>query len=67
MKESKHHTYDEALEQIEQMIEAIDPGETVKVSDITGRIGLADHRNEITKATVMLLRKYGINFEKGDA
>lgn len=67
MKECKHHTYETALELIEQMVEAIDPGETVNVNDITGRIKLADRSSEITKATVMLLRKYGINFEKGDA
>jgi hypothetical protein len=64
MKECKHHTYESALERIEQMIEAIDPGETVKVSDITSRIKLADQTNEITKATIMLLNKYGIDYKE---
>lgn len=64
MKECKHHTYETALEQIEQLIEAIDPGETVNVNDITGRIKLADQKSEITKATIMLLKKYGIGYQE---
>ena len=64
MKECKHHTYDEALELIEQMIEGIDPEETVNVSDITGRIKLADQTSNITKATIMLLKKYGIGYQE---
>lgn len=64
MKECKHHTYETALELIEQIIEGIDPEETVNVSDITGRIKLADQHNEITKATIMLLKKYGIGYQE---
>ena len=67
MKIHKHHTYEKALEQIEQMIEETDPDKIVNVSDFTERVKIADRSNEITKATVMLLKKYGINFEKGDA
>ena len=64
MKERKHHTYETVLEQIEQMIESIDPCETVNVSDIIGRIKLADQKSEITKSTIMLLKKYGIGYQE---
>lgn len=63
MKESKHQldTYETALEKIEQNIENIDPGTTVSVKEIIGRIKVSDQSNEITKATIMLLKKYGID------
>lgn len=64
MKESKHHTYEEALELIEQIIEGIDPEEAVNVSDITGRVKLADQHKQIAKATKMMLRKYGIKYRE---
>lgn len=66
MKECKHQTdaYEAALEQIEQMIERIDPDVTIHISDITGRIKLADQGSEITKATIMLLKKYGIEYQE---
>lgn len=64
MKECKHHTYDEALELIEQIIEGIEPEETVNVSDITGRIKLAEQNGEITNSTIMLLKKYGIDYKE---
>lgn len=61
----KHHTYEKALERIEQMIEATDPDEIVNVSDYIERVDVAGMRSEITKATTMLLQKYGIRYEKG--
>lgn len=66
MKECKHQTdtYEAALEQIERIIEVIDPDETVKVKDITGRIKLADRNTELTEATIMLLNKYGIDYRE---
>lgn len=65
MKESKHHhTYETLLEQIEQMIETINPSVTVNVSDITGRIKDADQNKEIIKATIMLLKKYGVGYQE---
>lgn len=64
MTECKLHTYETALELIEQMIEGIDPDETVNVSDITGRIKLADPLNDITQTTIMLLKKYGIEYRE---
>ncbi|MBR5874506.1 MAG: hypothetical protein IKY90_07240 [Oscillospiraceae bacterium] len=66
MKECKHQTdtYKAALEQLEQIIEVIDPVETVNVKDITGRIKLADRNTELTEATIMLLNKYGIDYRE---
>ena len=66
MKESKRQpdTFETALEKIERIIENIDLDETVNVSDITGRFNLADHSNDITKATIMLLKKYGIKYKE---
>ncbi len=65
MKECKHQTdtYETALEQIEQIVERIDPDVTIHIRDITGRIKLADQNSEITKATIMLLKKYGIEYK----
>ena len=66
MKECKHQTdtYETALEKIEQIIENIDPDKTVNVKDITGRIKLADRNTELTEATIMLLKKYGIEYKE---
>ncbi len=66
MKECKHQTdtYKAALEQLEQIIEVIDPVETVNVKDITCRIKLADRNTELTEATIMLLKKYGIEYKE---
>ena len=63
MKESKHqNVFETALEQIEQMIESIEPDKPVRVSDITRRIKPEIRNGAITKATVMLLKKYGITY-----
>mgnify|MGYP005613218505 CR=1 FL=1 len=66
MKECKHQTdtYKAAMEQLEQIIEVIDPVETVNVKDITSRIKLADRNTELTEATIMLLKKYGIEYKE---
>lgn len=66
MKECKHQTdtYESALEQIEQMIESIAPDVTIRIKDITGRIKLADRNTELTEATIMLLKKYGIDYKE---
>ncbi len=69
MKKCQHQvdTFETALEQIEQMIECIDPDKKVRIGDITGRINPAIRNSDITKATVMLLKKYGIeNKEESD-
>ena len=66
MKECKHQTdtYESALEQIEQMIKSISPDVTVHIKDITGRIQLADRNTALTEATIMLLKKYGIDYKE---
>lgn len=69
MKECKHqpNTYETALEQLERIVEKIEPGTTVKLADIIDQFGNVNRNGDITKAAIMLLKKYGINFEKGDA
>jgi hypothetical protein len=66
MKERKHQTdtYEAVVEQLEQIIENIDPNAKVLVSDITGQIKLTGRNSEITKATIMLLKKYGIEYKE---
>lgn len=66
MKKCQHQidTFETALEQIEQMIECIDPDKKVRIGDITGRVNPAIRNSDITKATVMLLKKYGITYSE---
>lgn len=54
------------LEQIELIVERIDPNATIHLRDITGLIDTADQSSEISKAIIMLLKKYGISFEDGE-
>lgn len=49
------------LEKIEQRIERLEPGKVVRLGDITKNI--KGQKNEITKATIMLLQKYGIEYQ----
>lgn len=64
MKESKHQTdtFETALEQIEQMIECMETDKPIRISDITRRIKPEIRNGDITKATRMLLKKYGITY-----
>ena len=64
MKESKHQTdtFETALEQIEQMIECMEPDKPIRISDITRRINPEIRNGDIRKATCMLLKKYGITY-----
>lgn len=64
MKESKHQTdtFETALEQIEQMIECMEPDKPIRISDITGRINPEIRNGSIRKATTMMLKKYGIRY-----
>ena len=66
MKESKHQpdTYETALEKIEQIIENIDPDVTVSIKEITERVKVTGRDSEMTKATIMLLKKYGIDYKE---
>lgn len=59
MKKFKQITpFDEAIERIEGIIEEIEPDKVVRLRDIIGK--KADRT--ITRATVMLLKKYGITY-----
>lgn len=55
-------TWEATLEQIEQMIESIDPTKTIQVSDITGKF--KEQSRDIRMATIMLLKKYGITYQE---
>lgn len=59
MKEFKQTTpFEEAIEAIEGIIEAMEPDKIVHLRDIIGK----NTDRAITKATVMLLKKYGITY-----
>ena len=59
MKEFKQTTpFEETVEQIEGIIEALEPGKVIHLHDIIGK----NADRAITKATVMLLKKYGITY-----
>lgn len=60
MKKHHHHDFDATLERIETKIQRIDPDKPIRISDITGTA--CD--STITKATVMLLKKYGITYQE---
>ena len=49
------------LETIEQRIERLEPGKAVRLSDLTKNIKC--QKNEITRTTIMLLQKYGIEYQ----
>lgn len=50
--------FEEAIEQIERIIEALEPGKVVRLPDIIGK----NADRAITKATITLLKKYGITY-----
>lgn len=59
MKKIKQTTpFEEAIEAIEWIIEAMEPGKIVRLSDIIGK----NADRAITKATIMMLKKYGITY-----
>lgn len=63
----KHHpdTFETVLEQLEQIVENIEPGSTIKLADIIDRFNKENGSGEVTKAAIMLLKKYGITYTKG--
>lgn len=63
----KHHAtpFESALEQIEQMIEQMEPGSVVRIGDITERLNPDSRNSDITRATATLLKKYGITYLEG--
>ena len=59
MKEFKQTTsFEEAVEQIEGIIEALEPNDVIHLHDIIGKTT----DRAVTEATVMLLKKYGITY-----
>ena len=52
------NTFEETVEVIEGIIEAMEPGKIIRLCDIIGK----NADRAITKATVMLLKKYGITY-----
>lgn len=53
-------SFEETIEVIEGIIEAMEPGKVVRLRDIIGK----NADRAITKATVMLLKKYGITYSE---
>lgn len=51
------------LEKIERQIEDYAPDSVVRLDDVIRRIKPKDRTDEIIDATVMLLKKYGINID----
>ena len=51
-------SFEETIEVIERIIEALEPGKIIHLRDIIGK----NADRAITKATVMLLKKYGITY-----
>lgn len=52
------------LELIEQRIERLEPGAVIRISDLTKGIKFQKRNREITSAIIMLLNKYGIEYEE---
>lgn len=52
--------FEEAIERIEAIIEALEPGKEIRLQDIIGK----NADRSITKATIMLLKKYGITYQE---
>lgn len=62
MKKRQNH-FDEALENIEGIIETIDTDKPIRLSDIEKKANVT-MTSAIKEATIMLLRKYGIRYTK---
>ncbi len=66
MKGYKHqtNTFETVLDQVERMIEQIEPGTNIRIGDITGRLNPENRNSDIAKATGMLLKKYGRTYRE---
>ena len=63
MKNQNHHNqFEEAIEAIERIIEGIEPGMTIRISDIADKVNMVKVDCAVKKATIMLLKKYGIKY-----
>lgn len=58
----KHHkdTFEKELEQIEQVIENLEPGEETTLGEIMAKANVKNRTSALNEATIMLIRKYGI-------
>ena len=58
----KHHkdTFEQELEQIEQIIENLEPGEEPTPGEIMAAANVKNRTSALNEATLMLIRKYGI-------
>lgn len=60
------NTPETSLERIEQIIESLESGGVVNVDDITAKAEMANPSRPIRSATMMLLKKYGIEYKEGN-
>lgn len=56
-------TFEDILEKIEGIIEGIEPGKLIWVSEIAKRANVTMD-SATKKATIMLLKKYGIRYKE---
>lgn len=56
-------TFEDILEKIEGIIEGIEPGKLIRVSEIAKRANVTMD-SATKKATIMLLKKYGIRYKE---
>lgn len=56
-------TFDDILEKIEGIIEGIEPGKLIRVSEIAKKANVTMD-SATRKATIMLLKKYGIRYKE---
>lgn len=63
-KQNHHNQFEEAIEAIERIIEGIEPGMTIRISDIAAQVNMVKMDSAVKSATIMLLKKYGIKCAK---
>lgn len=65
MKEQNHRNhFDDTIEKIEQIIEGIEPGTTISIGDIAAKVNVPNTDKAMKKATIMLLKKYGVGYTR---
>lgn len=56
-------TFEDILEKVETIIEEIEPGKLIRVSEIAKKANVTMD-SATRKATIMLLKKYGIRYKE---
>lgn len=56
-------TFEDILEKIEGIIEGIEPGKLIRISEIAKQANVTMD-SATRKATIMLLKKYGIRYKE---